>query len=83
MIDELIELILELVLEGAIESAASEKVPLWLRILLGLIVFLFFAALLGSILMICIREHEPHLAMILMMLLLGIIFIMMRKNKRT
>ena len=43
---------LSLILEGTLEAGTSKKVPLPLRILLLLVFFLFYAALIGIFIMI-------------------------------
>lgn len=48
----LIEFIMSLILEGTLEAGTSRKVPLPLRILLLLVFFSFYAALIGVIIMV-------------------------------
>ena len=47
MIEELIEVIVELAFDGAIEGSKSSKVPMPVRIILKVIIFVIYAALIG------------------------------------
>ncbi len=56
--DFIIEIIFEIILEGMVEGAASKRVPLVIRILLALILFVFFGGIVALIFWAAVRKRS-------------------------
>ena len=76
MLDEILQEVLEIVVEGAIDGSMSRRVPLPLRILLGVFIFVIYGGLCGLFVYLGIREDEPVVILIgvLLFILFGGVF---------
>ena len=62
--DFIIEIIFEIILEGMVEGAVSKRVPLAIRILLALILFVFFGGIVALIFWAAICNQSILLGLI-------------------
>ena len=77
----IIELIMELFIEGSFELLPNKKIPKWIRYILGIILILFFGAIiLGIIIAGFINiKNEPIGASVIM--LIGIVLLVFALKK--
>lgn len=70
----LFEILFELIVEGSLEAAADKKVPLWIRIIAGIILIAVFGGSAGVLIYIGIRNTNWILLVIGIVLLLFFAF---------
>lgn len=79
MLDDILEFVLELVLEGAVELTASRKVPIPIRILLGVVLLVVFLGTFGLLLFIGIDSGSGLIIAIAILLFVSFLFLLFGK----
>lgn len=82
----IIELIIDVFFDGLIEGAVNKKVPLILRIVCGIILFLVYGALIALFVSIFLRENSIgfriFLGLLILLFLLGFVLSVIKLVKR-
>ncbi len=73
--DMLLEFLFELVFEGIVELGTNRKVPNYIRWPLVILLFLFFAGVIGGLFLIGIMLLKENLLVGILMMGLGILFL--------
>lgn len=73
--DILFEFLFELVFEGIIETAKSKKVPMFIRIIAGVLVSAFFLAIIGVIMFVGILSFKDNKPFSIIMFILAVVFV--------
>ena len=56
--DIVFEILFELIVEGSLGTVGDRKVPVWLRVLTGVFLFLLFGGIVGALVFIGVSEQN-------------------------
>ena len=80
--DDLLEFLLDFIVDGAMDAVDSPRVPLWVRILLGVVLLAFFLGLSGFLIAAGVGTGRWGLAVIGVLFLAGTAALTVHKLRR-
>lgn len=87
MLDDILEfaadIIFDIVLEGAIDGVVSKKVPMVLRVILGVIVASLYIAIIGLLLYVGIKEDSVLFTLLAAFVAIGSCRMVVKKYNET
>ncbi len=75
--DILFEILADMLFEGAVGSAMSKKVPRPIRIILGLLIVLFIAAVIGLVFWVGIMTLETNMPAGIMIIIIAVVMVVL------